>query len=148
MRNWLTAAMDDPSQASNPKVDQDALQTVNPPAQKGEEPQSLIQPEPTPTTQENVAKNKAQASQMDNIQSAVVPDVARVALPSLNQSLHFLTTELLSREDLRLQDTSARQLAIEIMLAWLSASRSGGVSDLASIVVKSPRINNLLSTLL
>lgn len=80
------------------------------------------------------------------MKQVAVPDAANKALPALNESLHYLTTELAARDDMRLTEPAARGLAIEIMAAWLAESRKGTVSDLASIVVKSPRINAVLDT--
>ena len=110
------------------------------------EGQPALEPTPTATPTQKVQQGKAQQAEIGAIQQVAVPDAANRALPALNESLHYLTRELLSRDDMRLSQDAARALAIEIMAAWLGASRQGTVSNLASIVVKSTRINAVLNT--
>jgi len=85
--------------------------------------------------------NKPNASDiMSSVQVA-----AQAALPNLNQALNAVTQTILSTEGIGATEDAARKLAIEMAAAWLIAADSGQVSDLGSIVAKSPRISTLIS---
>ena len=143
--NWLVIAMQQeqtaPQQAQPGQPGQpDGEQGL----QEGEAP---VSPEPTPTTEQNVNKGKQQRAEMDRTMHISIPDAARRALPALNQSLYFLTNELMSRDDMKLSDQAARSLAVEIMAEWLAASRKGTVSDLATIVTRSQRVQSIVTSM-
>lgn len=106
-----------------------------------------VAPEATPTTVQRIENTRKQRAEIGQMAEVSIPDAARRALPSLNQSLYFLTNELMSRDDMRLPENAARTLAVEIMTEWITASRKGTISDLASIIAKSDRIQSVISSI-
>ena len=144
MGDWLKTAMDamGQPQAGQPAMGQPAM--GQPPAGEGEAP---VEPQPTPTTAQRVQTTRAQQAEVGAMAEVSVPDAARRALPALNQALHLLTSELASMDDMRLPEDAARALAIEIMAEWLAASRKGTVSDLASVVARSQRVQGIVSSI-
>ena len=140
--NWLKTAVEAEQAQQGQQAPQaaqtDGQQHGNAPTPSTNKP--AMNPQPTQTPAQKAQAGKQQMAQMDAIRNVVLPDAARRALPALNQSLYFLMNELVSRDDLHLNESAARTLAIEIMSVWLEASRNGGVSDLGSIVAKSPAI--------
>ncbi len=145
--NWLKIALAAEQQANNGQPNQPTQPTQPGQPNQLAEGEAPISPAPTPTTEQNVAAGKQQRQEFSKVREISVPDAARAALPTLNQSLYYLTNELMSREDLQLPTPAARALAIEIMAEWLAASRKGVVSDLASIVMSSPRISAVLGNI-
>jgi len=61
--------------------------------------QNQIAPAPTKTPTQNVQQGKEQQAELDSIRQVALPDIANKALPTLNESLHFLTNEIVSRDD-------------------------------------------------
>ena len=144
-KNWLKTAIDGEQATQDNQATQQGAAQQNA-AQQGDTQQKATQPSqnpaPTPTAQQKAQSGNKQRAQLDAIRDVVIPDVARRSLPALNQSLYFLVNELRSRDDLKLSEDAARKLAIAIMEAWLGASRSGTVSDLGSVLAKSPTVEN------
>lgn len=109
--------------------------------------ESASKPPLTPTTTQKSQQDKnARTENRINPKTSVM-DAANKALPTLNQSLYTLTNELMSRDDIRLSENTARGLAIEIMAAWLAASRKSTVSNLAVFVGQSSRIESVLASI-
>ena len=147
--NWLSialAAEQAPAPAQAQAQAQAPGQVPGQAPQQGEQPegQAPISPAPTPTTEQQANAGKQQRAEFSKIMSVSVPEAARKVLPYLNQTLQSLESELLSMDDLRLTDRTARSMAIEIMTEWIAASNKGPVSDLASIVASSRRIAYIL----
>lgn len=142
--NWLKVAIAAETQGQEPNVGGNAI-SENKAYQSAETP--AINPKPTPTTEQQARTTQRQRAEIGKTLEVSLPDVARQALPALNQSLHILTTELSSRGDLNITPNIARALAVEIMAEWLAASRKSVVSDLASIVAKSSRIQSVVSSM-
>jgi len=146
-KNWLkiaTAAeqaIQDNQAATQPGDQQPGV------PQPGGQPKQAIEPKPTQTPQQKSYEGKQQRAQLDAIRDVVLPDVARIALPAMNQSLHFLMNELMSRDDLRLTEDTGRKLAIDIMAAWLGASKMGAVSDLGTILTRSKAVETTIGAL-
>jgi len=107
------------------------------------ETNSPVEPKPTPTPAQKAEQGKQQRVETDRLRQVSVPEVANRVLPSLNAALHNLVNEVLS---INLPEPAARGLAIEIMAAFVAASKNGPVSEMTSVIVKSPRINRVLDT--
>jgi hypothetical protein len=140
--NWLKIAQ---IAEQTSEGNQQAVNAVSGKNITGTQPQ---QPDQRNQTQQKPPQKSDQNNQIETarIRQEAIADIARSSLPSLNESLHFLSTEIMSRDDVRLPKEYANLIAVEIMAAWLAASRNGTVSDLASVVMKSARINNILGS--
>lgn len=109
--------------------------------------QNQIAPAQTKTPTQNIQQGREQQAELDKIRQVTLPDIANKVLPTLNGALHFLTSEILSRDDVAMPPEAAKQLAIEIMAAWLAESRRNPVSNLPLIIVKSDRVNRVIDTI-
>jgi len=145
--NWFKIA-----QATEPSSDgtQQATNAVSGISPLGAQPpnstEQTINPKPTPTPEQKVQNNKNQQEERGQIHNIVLPEIANKILPVLNSSLYNLSNEIISRDELNLTQANARNLAIEIMAAWLGASRQSEVSNLANVVISSTRINTIINS--
>jgi hypothetical protein len=145
--NWFKTALATEPLSDSTQQATNAVSGISPLATQPPNPsEPTSDPQKTPTPTEKVQQGKAQQEEMGQIHNIVLPEIANKVLPTLNSSLYYLTNEIMSRDDLNLPQTNARGLAIEIMAAWLAASRQSEVSNLAGIVTKSVRINTIVNT--
>lgn len=76
-----------------------------------------------------------------------IPQAAQASVAALNQGLKALVSNLMAREELKLNEEAASALAVEIAAEWVGASRMGAVTRLDDVVAKSTRLPNAISKL-
>lgn len=147
--NWFKTALASEPISDSTQQATNAVSGVSPLGNQPPNPANTSKPagnaKPTQNQTEQEQQSKNQQTKREQTHRIALPEIANKVLPMLNSSLYSLTNEIMLRDDLNLPRESARGLAIEIMAAWLAASRQTDVSNLEQVVTNSMRISTLVN---